>query len=131
MLSTFETRFSTLLKKLEAAPSCDNAEAAFTLFRDLWVASNEEHASPSSVLEYLRSRRFCAEHGWQGLSTGVCYVDNSESPDTRLYLHQDGSIVIQRLTPDSSTILFSKPGRRKKTEQAASVPAGASHDIDH
>ncbi|MEG2046901.1 MAG: hypothetical protein RR100_08650 [Comamonas sp.] len=131
MLSTFETRLATLLKKLEAAPSCDSAEAAFTLFRDLWVASNVEHDSPSSLLDYLRNRRFCAEHGWQGLSTGVSYLDNSESPDTRLYLHLDGSIVIQRLTPDSNTILFSKPGRPHKVEKsgaAALQPASTAHD---
>lgn len=122
MLSTFETRLATLLKKLDAAPSCDSAQAAFTLFRDLWVASNVEHDSPKSLLDYLRNRRFCAEHGWQGLSTGVSYLDNSESPDTRLYLHLDGSIVIQRLTPQSSTILFSKPGRPAKAGPGGSNP---------
>jgi hypothetical protein len=128
MLSTFETRFSTLLKKLKR-PQLRQRGSGIHPVRDLWVASNEEHASPSSVLEYLRSRRFCAEHGWQGLSTGVCYVDNSESPDTRLYLHQDGSIVIQRLA-GRSTILFPSPGAAK-AEQAAPVHADTSHDIGH
>ena len=131
MLSTFETRLATLLKKLDAAPSCDSAQAAFTLFRDLWVASNAEHDSPRRLLEYLRNRRFCAEHGWQWLSTGVSYLDNSESPDTRLYLHLDGSIVIQRLTPGSSTILFSKPGRPHKAGKSGTsptLPAGIANN---
>lgn len=126
MLSTFETRLTTMLKKLETAPSCDSAEAAFALFRDLWVATNVEHESPISVIERLRGRRFCVEHGWQGLSTGASYVDSSESPDLRIYLHSDGAIVLQRISPQSSTIVFAKPGRPRKATSASLNTAGLS-----
>lgn len=114
MLSTFETRLATLLKKLDAAAPCDSAETAFALFHSQWLRTHEEHDSPLQTMEFLRSRRLSADQGWEGVGSEVAYLDSSEDPQTRIYLHRDGSIVVQHITEHSSTILFSKPGRPRK-----------------
>ena len=113
MLSTFDTRFSTLLKKLESAPSCSSAQEAFDVFKQLWLESNIEHESPEKTLEHVKSRKLVAEHGWQGIGTSLCFVNIAEAPDIRVYLHSDGSIVVQRMAPGNGTILFSKHGKLK------------------
>ena len=116
MISSFDTRLATLLKKLEMAPACDSAESAFSLFTEQWLAANVDHESPEKALAYIRSRRLCAEHGWVGVGSSVCYIDSSEMAHIRLYLHFDGSIVLQRLEPSAgNVILFTKPGRPRRT----------------
>ena len=133
MLSTFETRMATLLKGLDAAGACDSAETAFAQFNSQWLHANEVHDSPARMLEYLRSRRMCEEQGWQGLGTEVAYLDCNESPETRVHLHRDGTIVIQRITAHSSSILYSKPGRPRKAPQAHAedaLEAAHGHSAD-
>lgn len=125
MISSFDTRLVTLLKKLEMAPACDSAESAFRLFVDQWLAANVHHESPEKAQEYIRSRRLCAEHGWKGLGSSLCYVDCSEMPNVRLYLHADGSIVIQRMDPGANSILFTKPGRSLRQTTPRCNAAGA------
>lgn len=120
MRSTFETRLVTLLKKLEAAPACNCTEAAFALFHTAWLATNEEHKSPDALLAHWRSLRLCAEHGWQGLYTQVCYRDFEESPNTRVHLHPDGSLVIQRIGPVRGTILCAKQGHPRMSRSMES-----------
>lgn len=115
MLSSFETRLTTLLKKLENAPACDSMEAAFDQFWAQWLQANIDHESPDTLLNGIRNRRLNAEQGWQGVGTPVCYLDCSEMPDMRLYLHSDGTIVIQHMEPGIGSILFSKPGRIQRT----------------
>ena len=110
MRSTFETRLLTLLKKLEAAPICSSTDAAFTLFHQAWLLTNEEHNSPTELLTHWRSQRLCTEHGWQGIDSPACYRDFDESPSTRIYLHSDGGLVIQRMAPASGGILYAKLG---------------------
>lgn len=121
MRSTFETRLVTLLHKLEAAPICDSAEEAFTLFHQAWLLTNEEHNSPEALLTAWRQQRLCAEHGWQGLNSPVCYRNFDESPSIRIYLHPDGSLVIQRVTPASGSILCAKLGHPRM--ELAAAPA--------
>lgn len=119
MLSTFDTRFSTLLKKLESAPACTSAQEAFDAFKQLWLDSNVEHESPADVLEHVKSRKLIAEHGWQGIGTSLCYVDLAEAPEIRVYLHSDGSIVVQRMAPGNGSILFTKPGKLPTPQRSA------------
>jgi len=122
MISSFDTRLNTLLKKLDAATACDSAESAFELLCTHWLETNIEHESPASMQHYIRSRRLVAEQGWKGLETTVCYLDSSEMPSIRLYLHQDGTIVIQRIESSNSNILYSKPGRPHLTLASTAVP---------
>ncbi|WP_370678570.1 hypothetical protein [Comamonas sp. GB3 AK4-5] len=120
MRSTFETRLVTLLNKLEAAPLCGNADAAFALFHAAWLATNEAHKSPPALLAHWRSQRLCSEHGWQDLHTQAAHLSFAESPNIRVYLHADGGIVIQRMAPACGSILCAKLGQARM--ELAAVP---------
>ncbi|WP_280192292.1 hypothetical protein [Delftia sp. PS-11] len=110
MQHSFEQLMDMLVSRLEAAPACASREQAFEQVQSLWLQTHLYFASPEAELRRIRSRRMTESHGWKDLDRDPCYLDPDSGPEVRLYLHRDGSMVIQRMRNGSSQIIFSRLG---------------------
>ena len=100
------------VKRLECAQPCTSAQEAHDLLRETWYAVYETCGANALFLEDLKSRRLSEAHGWHDVGKNVCYYDTEEHPRIRVYLHADGSIVLQNMDPGQVQIVFTLPGRR-------------------
>ena len=110
-----------LVDRLQKAPACSTAQEAHDMLMAAWQDVHRECQSSPRYQAALAKRRLCAEHGWRDLDKSVCYFDSDEQPPVRVYLHQDGSVVIQRMEQSNIEILFTSPGKRLPTPSAAAV----------
>ncbi|MEG2045766.1 MAG: hypothetical protein RR100_02855 [Comamonas sp.] len=109
---SFEMRVAMLVERLQHIRPCASAQEAHDVVIEEWRQVHRDcHISPR-YLALLDNRSLCAEHGWHDLDQPVCYFDSDELPPMRIYLHRDGSIVIQRMQPDNVQILFTLPSKR-------------------
>lgn len=102
-----------LIVRLQAAPACSSAQEAHDTLLAAWQQVHRDCQSSPRYQSALAKRRLCAEHGWRDLDKTVCYLDSSEQPPIRIYLHRDGSMVIQRMEKANTEILFTSPGKRQ------------------
>lgn len=114
----FERRLRALLAKLEQAPECRSRMAAHELLCELWLQVHIAYGASEPLIKRLRARRLCEEHGWQALDADPCYWESAEQPLVRIYLHNNGAIVIQSAEPGESNILFNLPGKILQTHSA-------------
>lgn len=94
---------------MKAGKPCTSQKMAYELVIDSWVQANADLGASPEFLRALRRRRFCEEHGWRGLNTGVAYWDLDEGQSVRIYLHLDGTIVVQKMDAQNLQILFTLP----------------------
>ncbi len=109
MQHSFDQLLDVLLSRLEAAPACASREQAFEQLQALWLQTHIYFAMPEADLRRIRSRRLSEAHGWKNLDHDPCYLDH-DKPGVRIYLHRDGSMVIQRAREGGSQIIFSRQG---------------------
>lgn len=110
---SFEMRAAMLVERLQHIRPCTNAQEAHDVVVGAWLQVHVDCKISPRYLALLENRRLCAEHGWHDLDQPVCYFDGEELPPMRIYLHRDGSIVIQRMQADNVDILFTLPGQRR------------------
>lgn len=110
MMYPFEARFAAFIKHLEKASPCLNREQAYALVRRTWVEVNASMGAPEEFLRMLEGKALCAEHGWHDLDQRACYWDCRRPHPIRIYLHEDGSIVVQSMRGDVHEILLALPG---------------------
>ena len=107
--ATFERRFYALLKAVDPQPRCTSRQEAHDLLLKHWVLICEKNGLPKLQVERMKSRSLSTAHGWHNLDKNPCYWDLSTSPGVRIYLHDDGLIVMQRINDgDHQEILFVK-----------------------
>lgn len=104
-LAPFDLRLHDWLSRIEASQPCNSQQDAHDLIMNLWAETNFEGGAPEEFVHALRRRRLCAEHGWQGLGTDVAFAEITASITVRVYLHIDGSVVIQSVEEDAPQIL--------------------------
>ncbi|WP_370681277.1 hypothetical protein [Comamonas sp. GB3 AK4-5] len=114
-----------LIEHLQGIEPCTSAQEAHDAVAAYWWQVHKDCGSSAGHLDRLNRLRLNAENGWKDLDKAVCYCDGHEEPPMRIYLHRDGSIVIQSLKPTDLRILFTLPGRRR-LEPAASRVARVS-----
>lgn len=106
-------RIFTFLSEMEKAPPCKNREEAFDLVKKLWIDANLSMNATKSELRSFIDLQLHKEHGWQDLDRDPCYLPSIQQTDVRLYLHLDGTIVIQRMEPGVHPILLHKLGANR------------------
>src|SRR5256885_9870510 len=91
-----EERFFTLLNQLKHIPPCSSRQEARDMLLLLWMRICEGAGARRELLNRMRQRTLCAEHGWKNLDKSPCHLDSDTLPGIRIYLHSNGTIVIQR-----------------------------------
>lgn len=91
-----EERFFTLLNQLKHMPPCSSRQEAHDMLLLLWMRICEGAGARRELLNRMRQRTLCAEHGWKNLDKSPCHLDSDTLPGIRIYLHSNGTIVIQR-----------------------------------
>lgn len=111
MSDLLESRFHALVQRLKQSPASRTRQEAHDLLIGHWRAVNQEFGLAPEVLRSMNDRRLCREHGWHNLGTTPCYWDSKTTPEIRIYLHDDGAIVIQRINDllNAEILHFSPP----------------------
>lgn len=110
---SFDSRLHSWLGKIEAAEPCHSQQDAHDLIMRLWVQVNLEVGAGEDLIQELNKRRLCMEHGWQGLDSDVAFANIEENLRVRVYLHNDGSIVVQAIEEHAFRILGALPATRQ------------------
>lgn len=107
--ATFERRFYALLKAVDPQPRCTSRQEAHDLLLKHWVLICEKNGLPKTQVERMKSHNLSTAHGWHNLDQNPCHWDSNTSPGVRIYLHDDGLIVMQRINDgEQQEILFLK-----------------------
>lgn len=108
-LTTYERRFFALLKVVEQQPRCSSRQEAHDLLLKGWILVCKDQLLPKGLVEKMFFRNLSPKHGWHDLDKNPCYWDSKTSPGVRIYLHDDGEIVMQRINDTGQQeILFHK-----------------------
>ncbi|MGN1055358.1 MAG: hypothetical protein ACI4QS_01425 [Comamonas sp.] len=114
--TTYERRFFALLRAVEQQPACSNRQEAHDLLLNAWIHVSKEHLLPEGLVEKMPFRSLSTEHGWHDLDQNPCYWDSKTSPGVRIYLHDDGQIVMQRINDGGQhEILFHKRSSKQSS----------------
>ena len=111
---TCASRLDAWIRHMKLAKPCHTQQMAYELVIDSWVQTNAELGASQEFLKALRRRRLCEEHGWRGVNTSVAHWDLDDEHTVRIYLHEDGSIVVQQMDSQNLQILFTLPGHRER-----------------
>ena len=79
--------------------------------RDAWVQIHIEAGGSKRRIAIMQSARICPEQGWRDIDKDACYLTSPDTPPLRLYLHRDGTVVLQQLCNQRNEIIFAKPGK--------------------
>lgn len=103
-------RLLSFFAALEAAPACNSRPSAFEQVHRLWLEVNDASEQPDQDIDAFRRLELTEACGWRDLDRDPCFLSSIEHTGLCLYLHHDGSIVIQDLHGPNQPILLSKPG---------------------
>ncbi|WP_284337054.1 hypothetical protein [Comamonas sp. NoAH] len=121
-------RIFSFLTALENSPACSCREEAFQLVKKLWVEANLSMHASQEVLTAIRTLELDEAHGWVDLDRDPCYLPNVQESDVRLYLHNDGTIVIQRMELGVHPILLFKLGCGRPLKKRSAEHLAATTD---
>lgn len=93
----FERRAVAFLKRIESLPPCSSRQQAYESLLAHWHAVESCYLEDKAVLDALLCKKMTPENDWHCLDCNPCYWQSPKAPEIRVYLHDDGSIVIQRL----------------------------------
>ena len=110
------------LKILERSGPCSTREQAFDLYMSSWLQAAMEGGADSDYQSFVQSRRLVQEHGWFNLDGNPCWWDSKSDPVTRIYLHSNGSLVVQLLKTEGREILFASVGAGRGSSPADALP---------
>lgn len=116
-------RIFGFLTEMEKAPACRSRQEAFLLFKSLWIEVNQLFETPEDDMQLFLQLELCKECGWKDLAADPCYLPSIEHTNVRLYLHHDGTIVLQRMEDDAQPILLFKQGAKALRAPLKLVPA--------
>lgn len=112
-MKSYARFYPKLLAQLEARPPFSSRDEAAQWLRDAWVDLHVQAGATPQRIRILRGAKICKEQGWVDVDKNVCYLQSPDNPPIRLYLHADGSIVLQQMMTSQNQILFAKPGKSK------------------
>lgn len=110
-MKSYARFYPKLLERLQAHPPFSSRDEAAQWLRDAWVELHIEAGASPRRIRILRGAKICKEQGWVDIEQKVCYLQSYDTPPVRLYLHADGSIVLQQMMTSQNQILFAKPGK--------------------
>jgi hypothetical protein len=110
MTETQIRRIYDFLAAMELAPACHSREEAFALVQKIWLNVNTKFATADQAMRNFSKLSLKNPDEWQDLDKDPCYLNNIDHSELRLYLHLDGTIVIQEMRGDFHAILLNKQG---------------------
>ena len=122
-MKSYARFYPKLYERLLKAPAFSNRQEVEAWLRDTWLDIHTEAGASKSRLTILQRARICPEQGWQDTDQDVCYLQSTEAPPIRIYVHNDGSVVVQQMHTLRNEILLAKPGARHKMHTAPAAPA--------
>lgn len=106
---TYERRFYALLKAIESEPRCTSRQEAHDMLLKHWILVSHKQLLPEPLIKTMSLRNLSEECGWRNLEKNPCYWDSKTTPGVRIYLHDNGQIVMQRINDgDKQEILYIK-----------------------
>ena len=93
----FERRAVAFLKRIEGMPPCSSRQQAYESLLAHWHAVESCYLEDKTALDALLRKKMTPENDWHCLDCNPCYWQSPKAPEIRVYIHDDGSIVIQRL----------------------------------
>lgn len=94
----FERRAVAFLKRVEGMEPCASRQQAYESLLTHWHAvESSYHEDDKAYLDALLHKKMSAENDWHCLDGNPCYWQSPKVPQLRIYVHDDGAIVIQRL----------------------------------
>lgn len=109
-IASFGSRARECVRLLELAPPCSNQQEAHDLIHQTWIQANLNLGVPRHFLRRLIAGSFSAEHGWVGIGTRVASWETMGDALFRIFLHDDGAMVIQYGPATQLQLIYSKPG---------------------
>jgi hypothetical protein len=103
--------YPKLFNKLQKEPPFSSREEAGAWLREAWCAIHVEAGASKRRIAIMKNARICKEQGWKDVEKDVCYLESPEKPPLRLFLHRNGSIVLQQMFTERNEIIFAKPGK--------------------
>ena len=106
-----ELLLNQLICNLAELSPCESRLQAYKVLHETWLQVNERAGMPPTQIEHIRKRCMSPDHGWEDLQADPCYVDSFLAPSTRVNLHANGAIVIQRMGSCRPEVLYAVPGK--------------------
>lgn len=97
MFYEFERRAVAFLKRVEAMEPCASRQQAYESLLKHWHAVESSYHDDKDYLDALLHKTMSEENDWHCLDSNPCYWQSPKVPQLRIYVHDDGAIVIQRL----------------------------------
>lgn len=110
-MKSYARFYPKLFERLHKAKPFSSRDEAVQWLRDNWLQIHIEAGASKRRIAILQQARICKEQGWRDIDKDVCYLTSPENPPLRLYLHRDGSIVLQQMFTERNEIIFAKPGQ--------------------
>lgn len=127
MFYEFERRAVAFLKGIESMAPCTTREQAYERLLGHWHAVESIYRDDKAYLDALLHKKMAGENDWHCLDGDPCYWQSPKVPSLRIYIHNDGTIVIQRLAgAREGRILFALNSAR----QAFSAPRAGQDDAN-
>ena len=102
-----ELVFSVFLTKLQQHPVPTNRDEAFQAIKTCWSESMLAYGASTEWLHAYLATTMTEECGWRNLDADPCYWDNQYRQSIRIYVHRNGTIIMQRKNSEDPQILFS------------------------
>lgn len=116
-MKSYALLYAKVFEQLRNAPPFASREEAALWLRDAWLAVHTYAGASKRLIGILKNARVCAEQGWVDVDKDVCYLESPDNPPIRLFLHRDGTVVLQQMRTTRSEILLAKPGKRTKVRE--------------
>ena len=98
-------RFETFVTNLRSARPATDRGGALLLMMQVMEDVENQYDLP----DYERMRVFSFDFGWENLERDPCYWDDRAGNRHRVYIYDNGRILIKRL-PDLHEVVIDKPG---------------------
>lgn len=102
-----ELVFAVYVRKLEAQPIPTDRETASQLIHSFWRETMMEYGASEKWAREFDATGMTEKDGWKNLDADPCYWDNQYQKKIRIYVHNNGTIIMQRRNSEDPKILFS------------------------
>lgn len=109
-IASFGSRARECVRLLDLAPPCSGQQEAHDQIQQCWIQANLNLGVPSHFLRRVAEGGFLAEDGWVGIGTRVATWETMGDAMFRIFLHDDGAMVIQYGPATKLQLIYSKPG---------------------
>lgn len=110
-MKSYARLYPQLLERIQRTPAFASRDEAINWMRDAWVQIHKEAGASQRRIAIMQSARICPEQGWRDIDKDPCYLTSPETPPLRLYIHNDGTVVLQQICNQRNEIVYAKPGK--------------------